>query len=553
MATVADILITEFKLKDNFSGAMQGIVSLAGRIGGYISTIGSGLANGLVDLVSSASRTAADLEALKMGLVAVAGSTAEAEAQMLRLKDVAKLPGLGFEEAIRGSVNLQAVGFSAEAAESTLMAFGNALATVGKGKDDLDGVILALTQMVSKGKVSAEEINQIAERVPQIRKAMQAAFGTADTEQLVDQVGAGQFIEGIVGELSKLPEVTGGAKNAFENFEDAVRSALGSIGEVANRTIVPAINTISGVLEQLVSGGVIERLATNFASLFGSSKFSADSLAASIFLIVRHLEEAPQRIRGFFDSFGDQVKGAKRVITGLATAIVFLGTIRVIGAVMNFIKVIGLIAAEIRKVGIATAFLQALGGPKGIAMVAVAGVTAVAAGFAINKAMGGDAPDMAETNEPLSLDEVVAKRAKRDYDRYKKGTKRKREPVKGSGKRYKWGTEEKKDGEPGKTEGAKKAGTPPPTGAEPDYARQTAQNTERLVRYERERAGLERHLIGGGGYSKMAVNDLGFSRAIGGTTKLDRIKRMLDEYMRELVAAEVGINNRRHGYSPVRQ
>ena len=115
---------------------------------------------------------AADLEKLTQGLTAVAGSSREAAEQRDRLRQVAKLPGLGLEEAVEGSINLQAVGLSSQQAEAALMSFGNALATVGKGKAELDGVILALTQMAAKGKISAEEINQIGERVPQIRAVM---------------------------------------------------------------------------------------------------------------------------------------------------------------------------------------------------------------------------------------------------------------------------------------------------------------------------------------------------------------------------------------------
>src|SRR5690606_26404524 len=118
-------------------------------------------------------------------------------------------------EAIQGSVNLQAAGFSADLARRSLMAFGNALATVGKGKADLDGVGLALSQIASKGKISAEEINQLSERVPQIRVAMKAAFGTSDTEQLQKMgIDATQFVEGVVAQLEKLPAVTGGINNA---------------------------------------------------------------------------------------------------------------------------------------------------------------------------------------------------------------------------------------------------------------------------------------------------------------------------------------------------
>jgi tape measure domain-containing protein len=121
---------------------------------------------------------------------------------------------------------------SANLSRRAMMAFGSALATVGKGKADLQGVILALTQIASKGKVSAEEINQINERVPQIRQAMIAAFGTADTEALGKLgITADVFLPKIIAQLEKLPGATGGAMNAVENLGDAFKRAIMPLGQ----------------------------------------------------------------------------------------------------------------------------------------------------------------------------------------------------------------------------------------------------------------------------------------------------------------------------------
>ena len=54
------------------------------------------------------------LEQLERGLTAVTGSATAAQQQIARLREAAKLPGLGFAEAIRGSTRLQATGIEAE-------------------------------------------------------------------------------------------------------------------------------------------------------------------------------------------------------------------------------------------------------------------------------------------------------------------------------------------------------------------------------------------------------------------------------------------------------
>lgn len=228
---VREVSVEMQRLSSVSENAVSGIRTAFERIGAVGTRLTVGVSAPLAALGVAAVKADADLEALRMGLISVSGSAAAADKQLARLAEVAKLPGLGFREAIQGSVNLQAAGFSAQLAERSLKAFGNALATVGKGKADLDGVILALTQIQSKGKISAQEINQLGERLPQIRAAMKAAFGTADTEALQKMgISTQEFIERIVAEFEKLPPVTGGVKNAFENIRDAAERAMAEFG-----------------------------------------------------------------------------------------------------------------------------------------------------------------------------------------------------------------------------------------------------------------------------------------------------------------------------------
>ncbi len=191
------------------------------------------------------------LDSLKRGLIAVSGSAQEAEIEMKKLEEVAKLPGLGFEQAVQGSINLQSAGFSAEEARTSLLNFGNAIATVGGGKAELDGVVRALGQIAAKGKVSAEEINQLAERLPQIRVIMEEAFGTANTEEIQKLgIASKDFIKIISEEFGKLPKITSGLQNSIENVEDSVFRASAALGI----SLAPAIELVSGLITSLADG-----------------------------------------------------------------------------------------------------------------------------------------------------------------------------------------------------------------------------------------------------------------------------------------------------------
>lgn len=241
MASIAELNVRLGLIYDGFDGALGRVEKKLRRSGQRLSALGNDLTFAisapLAALGGAAIKQAANLESLENALAAQMGSAEGARKELELLRKEALKPGLGFEQAVKGSVQLQAVGFSAEFARRTLASFGNALAVAGKGKAELDGVALALTQISAKGKVSAEEINQIAERLPQIRTAMKAAFGTADTEVLQKMgISSQQFIEGIVKELEKIPPASNSLKNNIENAGDAINQFLASIGKEINKT-----------------------------------------------------------------------------------------------------------------------------------------------------------------------------------------------------------------------------------------------------------------------------------------------------------------------------
>jgi tape measure domain-containing protein len=196
-------------------------------------------------------KKAVDFDSLKRGLTAVAGSAQEAEKQLSRLKELAKLPGLGFEEAVQGSLRLQSAGLSAQMAEKAIKEFGNALALEGKGKAELEGVITALSQIQSKGKVSAEEINQIAERWGGVRKAMKAAFGTADTEAIQKMgITSEQFITKLTAAMEQNERVTAGARASLDNMMDSVNQAAASLGTI----FLPTVEAVAAAVGVMAEG-----------------------------------------------------------------------------------------------------------------------------------------------------------------------------------------------------------------------------------------------------------------------------------------------------------
>ena len=264
------------------------------------------------------------------GLAAYAKNAQELQAQLTRLNEIAKLPGLGLTEVRAGVLNLEAAGLSAQTSERALMAFGNALALVGKGKSELDGVILALGQIASKGAISAEEINQIAERVPQIRQVLVSAFGTASTEAIQKMgLSADVAIGKIIAGLEQLPKATQSALTTFENLQDALEQAFLPIGrgildifssaEGGSMRLIERVaemgRQIGEVFSAIGKSGVIQDFLNRVIGAFGpGGNFQqaminvAANLLAFFAQLPRILQELGPAIMTFFGDIGYNIK-----------------------------------------------------------------------------------------------------------------------------------------------------------------------------------------------------------------------------------------------------
>jgi len=243
-----------------FSTAMQKAAREMKKAGDQLQSVGRSMTMNLtapiVALGAAALYSFGQIDSLKRGLISFSGSAALAEEEFTKLREVAKLPGIGLEEAVRGSINLQAIGVNADDARVALKAFGNAIATVGGGKENFDLAIRGFGQLMNASKPLQQDLYQIANQLPQINKLMIEAFGTNRAEDLAKMgISGKQLADFLVTELGKLPQVSGGIKNAFENMSDSVKISLASFGEAIekNFNISDKINQLSSFLSRLIN------------------------------------------------------------------------------------------------------------------------------------------------------------------------------------------------------------------------------------------------------------------------------------------------------------
>lgn len=260
------------------SGLKQGLQDAEAQISAFVSKVGNiaavgeklqgigtkltaGLTLPLVGLGVAAIKSYGDIQALKKGLEAVSDSADAAQSEFNKLKEVAKLPGLGMQEAVKGSINLQAIEMSADASRRVLQQFGNAVATVGKGRAEFESAIYGVQQLANTDFPLGEDLNIIKDALPQVSNLLKEAFGTSRSDELAKMgISSKQVLETITQGLEKLPRVTGGINGAFENMSDSIKTSLGRIGEIIDKNL-----DISGIVEKISNG--LDSLVTWFEEL----------------------------------------------------------------------------------------------------------------------------------------------------------------------------------------------------------------------------------------------------------------------------------------------
>jgi len=225
--------------------SLRGVERRLQRFASNIQSIGRELTTSvtvpLAGLGAASLKAFGDIEKLEKGMTAITGSAEAAEKELARLRTIAEQPGLAFEQAVKGSIQLQAVGFSADAAAQSLEGLAKVVALTGGSAQELDVVVRQLTQINSKGRILAEDLLVIQENAPAIGLALQKAFGTQNVEAIRKSgISTGEFTQRLIEAIDTLPEfqnVTGGVANAFDNFRNNVKFALAELGRSINEVV----------------------------------------------------------------------------------------------------------------------------------------------------------------------------------------------------------------------------------------------------------------------------------------------------------------------------
>lgn len=201
------------------------------------------------------------------------GSTEDAAAEFDYIKALAKTLGLELFSTADAYANLAAATkgttLEGQATRDIFEAVASSMSSLNKSSAETEGALLAISQMVSKGTVSMEELRgQLGERLPGAFQVAADAMGTT-TKGLIDMVSKGDLAADVF-----LPK-----------FAAALKSAYGGVQEV--ETFSAAWNRMQNAIEETFlvlgeAGGTSAATGTLEAVGWAISKVSALAGAATL-------------------------------------------------------------------------------------------------------------------------------------------------------------------------------------------------------------------------------------------------------------------------------
>ncbi|MYA88745.1 MAG: tape measure protein [Boseongicola sp. SB0662_bin_57] len=235
------------------------------RLQGAVAGIGFALiAREATQAIRGLAETGVAFERLEQRFTFAAGSVADGAREMMFAREEAERLGLGFRAASDGFTSLAAAArgtaLQGQATREIFTSIAEASTVLQLSAEQTNGALVAIEQIISKGRVSAEELRQqLGERLPGAFQIAARAMGvtTAELDEMLEQ-----------GELLSedfLPRFAAGLRRTFaDQVPDAARQAQQSFNRlgneidllsasVADSTVLPFLKSIADELANVLS------------------------------------------------------------------------------------------------------------------------------------------------------------------------------------------------------------------------------------------------------------------------------------------------------------
>ncbi len=186
------------------------------------------------------------------------------------------------EGAFGGAGALRGAGFNEALTAAALGGVGNALQGIGAPSSALDAVIPKLVEISNSAIVTREQIVGLLEIMPNVGAQIEQGLG-GSLEQIEELGTSGrQFILDFVAALEDTPQSALDLGQAWENVSDGIRLALKQIGQAGEMILVPFLQNVGTMLDNLVGSGMLKDMARDWAVLFGSDVQSGAGVIATV-------------------------------------------------------------------------------------------------------------------------------------------------------------------------------------------------------------------------------------------------------------------------------
>ncbi len=264
--------------QNNGSAKSSALGSFAGNLAATaISSLTSAVSSGSAAILEYS----ANLEQARIGFTTLIGSADGAQQHIKELQEFAKKTPFEFAGLVKSSQLLQGVGIQSQRIIPILSDVGNALSAVGKGEQEINRTVLAISQIASKGKVAGQEINQLAENGISAVTILAQATGKSRAEIIkLSEAGAissDLFLEALnvfikqnnLGDAMKKQSET--FNGALSNIKDALYIAASTYFEPVFKKISEIAVITSKELEGADFGQAVQILAKNIAVGLGQA------------------------------------------------------------------------------------------------------------------------------------------------------------------------------------------------------------------------------------------------------------------------------------------
>lgn len=247
MATVADLLVRisadSSGLRKEINAAKRQIKESFGtealKLSKKAQTSLKYIAAGMAGVVSASVIMSAKMDMTKRAFETLTGSVEKAQQHLDELEKFGATTPFEFAGLTEASKKMQAYSFDVQAVIPILTVLGDAAMAVGLGQEGIDRVTLAIGQMNAKGKVSAEEMRQLAETGLPVWDILAGKLGVTTAKAMdMAKKGAISAKEGITAILTGLEDRFGGMMDkvageipqSFSNMKDSVSSIMRTLG-----------------------------------------------------------------------------------------------------------------------------------------------------------------------------------------------------------------------------------------------------------------------------------------------------------------------------------